>query len=85
MIASGEKKEEYREIKPYYQSRFQNHFHPDGQSDWITVRFRNGYGKNKPTMQCFCKLLRGTGKEEWGAEPSKEYYILSIKKVIILK
>ena len=26
MIASGEKKEEYREIKPYYDSRFMNAF-----------------------------------------------------------
>ena len=27
MIISGEKKEEYREIKPYYDSRFQNYFY----------------------------------------------------------
>ena len=26
MIASGEKREEYREIKPYYDSRFMNIF-----------------------------------------------------------
>lgn len=26
MIVSGEKKEEYREIKPYYDSRFMNAF-----------------------------------------------------------
>lgn len=26
MIASGEKKEEYREVKPYYTSRFSNLF-----------------------------------------------------------
>ena len=26
MIVSGEKKEEYREIKPYYDSRFMNEF-----------------------------------------------------------
>ena len=26
MIKSGEKKEEYREIKPYYATRFQNVF-----------------------------------------------------------
>ena len=26
MILSGEKKEEYREIKPYYERRFSNYF-----------------------------------------------------------
>ena len=26
MILSGEKKEEYREIKPYYEKRFSNYF-----------------------------------------------------------
>ena len=37
MIASGEKKEEYREIKPYYDSRFMNAFgfSPGWRSDGI--------------------------------------------------
>jgi hypothetical protein len=78
MIVAGEKKEEYREIKPYYLSRFQNHFYPDGNNDLITVRFRNGYGEDKPTIECQCKLSRGKGKEEWGAERNKEYFVLTI-------
>ena len=40
MIVSGEKKEEYREIKPYYDSRFMNAF---GRTDGI---WRGSAGRN---------------------------------------
>jgi hypothetical protein len=42
MIASGEKREDYREIKPYYDSRLKNK--PE------YVRFQLGYKKYCPTM-----------------------------------
>lgn len=94
MIKSGEKKEEYREIKPYYDNRIGNavagasfkYCHPD----WIKklennkefdVIFRNGYSYNSPSIWCTCTFRRGIGKEEWGAIPNKEYYILDIKKI----
>lgn len=86
MIKSGEKKEEYREIKPYYQKRFQN----DGLFEFTMkhgfvrpVIFRNGYGKDSPKIFCLCKceIRIGQGKPEWGAEPNKEYYILEILEV----
>ncbi|MCD7826325.1 MAG: ASCH domain-containing protein [Clostridiaceae bacterium] len=82
MICSGEKKEEYRDIKPYYQARFQNHLYPEGDKDMIDIFFRNGYGKSAPSIRCLCALRKGTGKEEWGAEKGKEYYILEIKKIV---
>lgn len=74
MIATGEKKEEYREIKPYYRSRFAI-FHD-------TVRFKNGYRKDSPEMICKFTLAQGQGKPEWGAEPGKSYYILEITEVL---
>lgn len=88
MIKSGEKKEEYREIKPYYTARFKN-FKPRvnnfGMGEWIysqiIIIFRNGYKKDSPTIKCKCRLRIGQGKEEWGAEPNKEYYILDILSV----
>ena len=45
MIVSGEKKEEYREIKPYYDSRFMNAFGflLAGGQDGI---WRGGTGRN---------------------------------------
>ena len=81
MIVNGEKKEEYREIKPYWTMRFLNEFGLNYQSEVRHIVFRNGYRKNSPVMLCNCKLKEGKGREEWGAEPKKEYYILSILKI----
>ena len=85
MILSGEKKEEYREIKPYYKSRF----HTAGLIDryglptispaWIM--FRNGYSATSPAIKAKCTLDIKTGRQEWGAEPGKEYYVLKIETV----
>lgn len=95
MIASGEKKQEYREIKPYYTSRFNNEFDKmlnpivpynverdlRKYSLWVNVIFRNGYSKQSPTIKCHCKIRIGTGLQGWGAEPNKEYYVLDILEV----
>ena len=94
MIKSGEKKEEYREIKPYYDSRIGNavagvnfkYCHPDlikklENNKEFDVIFRNGYSYNSPSIWCKCTFRRGTGKEEWGAILNKEYYILDIKRL----
>ena len=96
MIQSGEKKEEYREIKPYWTSRFNNEFDKilkpiiptNVKRDlrkyplWLTVYFKNGYSKSSPAIKCKCKLKIGQGKEEWGASPRKEYYVIEILKEI---
>lgn len=87
MIKSGEKKEEYREIKPYWTKRLQN----DGLFECNTkygfcrpVIFKNGYRKDSPKIFCLCKseIREGQGKQEWGAEPNKEYYILEILEIL---
>ena len=78
MILSGEKKEEYREIKPYYDERFRKVFNESGVGEII---FRNGYGKNVPSILCLCVLSKGYGRKEWGAKPGQEYYVLSIESV----
>ena len=85
MILSGEKKEEYREIKPYYDSRFRFVDYPDLKTKTIqsatTIRFRNGYSKQDPMIECRVCIKKGYGKPEWGAEPNKLYYVLKILKV----
>lgn len=48
MILSGEKTEEYREVKPYYDSRFRRLFDMDESNnptglDEHPILFRNGY------------------------------------------
>lgn len=87
MILSGEKKEEYREIKPYYTTRFKkifdmysNSYIPVG-TDIREIRFRNGYGSSRPEFVAKCSLDVKTGREEWGAEPGKEYYTLKIHQI----
>lgn len=92
MILSGEKKEEYREIKPYYQTRFCNWFGIIVGKERNIIRpcfgnqpvmFCNGYGKDAPTFIAMCFIEIGTGKEEWGAEPGKEYFVLTVKEILI--
>lgn len=82
MILAGEKKEEYREIKPYYDIRFGNVW-PDSAC-WNkihTIGFRNGYSKDSLSFLADVSLSVGTGKTEWGAEPGKKYYVLKIHEV----
>lgn len=83
MILSGEKKEEYREMTPYYQVRFKNlwKFDQFNGSAIREIRFRNGYSGNSPSFVAKCSLRTGTGKVEWGAEPGKQYYVLTIHEI----
>ena len=83
MIKSGEKKEEYREIKEYYGSRFGKLGVGDRTIKEIILR--NGYSSNSPAIKCQVLINIGTGKEEWGAEPNKEYFVLKILKVKVVK
>ena len=82
MIKSGEKKEEYREIKPYYNSRFKKNCIKEIYYNPIReIIFRNGYSKNSPSIKCKVEITEGYSKEKWGAEPNKMYYVLRILDV----
>lgn len=98
MILSGEKKEEHREIKPYWDTRFETWLEIlKGEMDFffrdvlkdnkipmpvLPILFRNGYSKESPSFIAKCTLSIGTGKEEWGAEKGKEYFILTVQEVL---
>lgn len=81
MIAAGEKLEEYRDIKPYWERRL---FEPDGMpKDYDIVRFRNGYSENAPTMDVQLEMIhRGFGSDKWGAENEKVYFVLTLGRTI---
>ncbi len=85
MIASGEKKEEYREIKPYYKSRFKTAGLLDQYGlptiSSARIAFRNGYSAGSPTIEVKCTIDIHQGRPEWGADPGKEYYVLKIESV----
>lgn len=80
LIKSGKKKEEYRDIKPYYTSRFKIF----KQNSNCLVKFRNGYSSNSPYIVCKCYLSVDKGKKEWGA-PDHDVYILHITKMYNLE
>ena len=76
MIASGEKKEEYREMKPYWHKRLLNKTNDK-------IIFRNGDSKDAPTMIVEYKgLMSGLGIEKWGANLGEKTYIIKLGKVL---
>ena len=83
MILSGEKKEEYRSISPYYKSRFEHLWRGSliGGKAKRKIRFRNGYSKRSPSFVATVTIQEGTGKPEWGAEAGKAYFILEIHAI----
>lgn len=83
MIVSGEKKEEYREIKPYYDQRLG--YLTVGTGKVSTIVFRNGYSHNSPSVKCKCSILIDKGIKEWGAEENIEYYVIKIIEILEVK
>lgn len=94
LILSGEKTEEYRELKYYWCNRFckkdwQNlKLQIDENSlDWDklqfkTITFTNGYGNDKPQFVIEFKGLKiGKGKPEWGAS-LYETFVFKLGNVI---
>ena len=79
LILSGEKKEEYREIKPYWEKRLIG-------KKYDRIIFRNGYGDNVPWFAIELKgITQGTRKSEWGAEEGKLYFVLSLGEIVFLQ
>lgn len=86
MILDGEKLEEYRDLSKHYYQRLARYvcgvFYTDEEKPRIFVCFRNGYRKDSPSFVARCTVKLGTGNPKWGAEPGKEYYVLSIEDII---
>jgi hypothetical protein len=76
MIASGIKKEEYREIKPYWNRRLGRH-----GTDFVygVVIFKNGYSRTAPTMAFVInRITTGLPRIVWTDQPLKECYIIEL-------
>jgi len=70
----GTKQEEYREIKPYWETRLKPFI--DSGEPFIVVA-RNGYHKNSPMFQRACKRVRmGLPKPRWTDRPGVVCFIL---------
>lgn len=85
IFITEEKKEEYRDIKPYWCRIFQSnikikklHYHPID----VIICFSNGYCKNRPQGFIECTGLHlGIGRKEWGAS-GEQQFILSLGTII---
>lgn len=79
MIDSGIKLEEYRDDTPYLTKRLMK-FDPILRGIH-QVTFQLGYKKNAPRMTFeIAGITWGNGREDWGAEPGKKYYIIKLGK-----
>lgn len=77
MIASGEKREEYRDPTDWILSRLKG-------KQYDTVRFRNGYAPDAPVCICeFDGWRWGHGKAAWGARMDGDKYpIIRLGRVL---
>ena len=85
LIASGVKKEEYREIKPYWINRLciksSETINSYDIKKYDYVEFTNGYLKNSPKVVFEIKNITiREGKIEWGAEPDKDCFVIELGK-----
>lgn len=101
MILSGEKKEEYREIKPYWENRLYTYYPATGfmsgsyyqsspsallPKDFDTVTFKNGYAADAPEMIVELKRISiEFGVTSWGADFGKKYFVLSLGEILSTK
>lgn len=94
MIASGEKKEEYREWKPYWAERLLERGMKDccavyagDTSKWKSfdiIRFKNGYSSSAPEMDIQCNgITLGSGKYEWGGRCNQ--IVIKLGKILSIK
>ena len=73
MIERGEKLEEYRENKPYWQKRLLS-------NTYDTVKFRYGYTTRTMTFR-IKKIRFGRGRKGWGAGDN-DVFIIELDKRI---
>ena len=79
MIKSGEKKEEYREIKDYYDKRLASYFGENSITQKPVI-FRNGYRHDSPKIKCWCNLDMREGEPTWRSGSRKTILCAKDKK-----
>ena len=87
MILAGEKRTEYREIKPYWESRLSVWDGGDFlyHKSFDLVLFKNGYNANARTMIVDePRIYQGVGREDWGAIPDRKYYCIDLGTPVLL-
>ena len=83
MINSGVKKEEYREIKPYWKKRL---FDENGNfKNYDYIIFKNGYSKNAHSIKVnFMGVTIGNALPEWSDNWQGEVFIIKLGNILNL-
>lgn len=87
MILSGDKKEEYREVKNYWIHRLTQIFtdvsDPIYPIVYSHIVFKNGYGKNAPEVIIECKGISiGYAKPEWSDNWQGDVFVIKLGEII---
>lgn len=92
MIASGEKKEVYRELKPYWWKRLGYWYDSDRETGYWdygfskmpdVILFKNGYAKNAPSIQVECENIEiGPAKPEWSDNWQGDVFIIKLGEIL---
>lgn len=90
LIVSGEKKEEYREIKEYWIKRiwpdYKQAAFVKGSKTHDLVKLVNGYSKSSPSVTLeLLDVSAGLGSQSLGAPEFEDVFILSLGKIIELE
>ena len=85
MILSGEKKEEYREIKPFWWRRLEYPL-SDMVIKYDAIKFTNGYSKDAPTIMIECiEITRGLAVPKWCDNWQGEVFVIKLGNIIETK
>lgn len=88
LIERGEKREEYREIKPYWKARLCEAWDDTDLNQFKAkkfhlVKFRNGYSKSARTITFLVERISvGEGNPDWGAESGKSYFRIELDQKV---
>ena len=85
MIASGEKREEYRDFKPFWRKRLEKWWtRKPGDTRKRVVAFSRGYRKADMFFVVISSCMTdGSGKPEWG-EPDTPHWVISLGRRVDL-
>ena len=90
LIKSGQKKEEYRELKYYYHVRvcslvgvdnYKKLLERNDKVPFNNLKLKNGCEENCQSIIISGWLSIGKGIPQWGAEPKKKYFRFEIETV----
>jgi len=80
MVLYDDKRDEYRDIKPYWTTRLCVN---SKKLKYTHIKFTNGYGITRPCFVIKLKeILIGIGNPKWGAPVLKDVYILKLGDII---